>query len=422
MPLTSRLILFVLFIVVSTPVTAVAQSTPNVNWWRQTKEWTSRYYTIKTDLTPEEMRPYARHLDRMYEEYRRRLGSLQPREEEKLNILLFKRRVDYMHVLNVEYGIDASGSGGMFFVTRRGTAFALWLENLSRRRIDHVMQHEGFHQFAHSRFGGDLPIWVNEGLAEFFGESILVDDTFVLGQSTPRLLSRIQNAIEQETTIPFDALLAMTPQEWLRNVQQGYAHIQYEQAWSMVQFLIYGEGGRYQKAFERYLRKLNAAVPARAAWNEVFGPDVKPFEDAWKTFAMNSRPSAFMTALERAEFLAEGMMELSRRGQQPKSLDELKRSLQEIGFEQQIQGHQRMRLVKASDDANYVIPSDDLSTDAKFVMEEKRRRLSARQRRWEEQQPTPLILRTEGLKPNGITVTWVRDRKTGALTYELEIK
>ena len=41
----------------------------------------------------------------------------------------------------------------------------------------HVAQHEGFHQFAWSRFAEDLPVWVNEGMAEFFGESVIVGDT-----------------------------------------------------------------------------------------------------------------------------------------------------------------------------------------------------------------------------------------------------
>jgi hypothetical protein len=34
----------------------------------------------------------------------------------------------------------------------------------------HVVQHEGFHQFVAQVIRGDMPIWANEGLAEYFGE------------------------------------------------------------------------------------------------------------------------------------------------------------------------------------------------------------------------------------------------------------
>ena len=45
-----------------------------------------RYYNIKTDLPAAEARAYARHLDRMYEEFSRRLASLPPRAPEKLSV------------------------------------------------------------------------------------------------------------------------------------------------------------------------------------------------------------------------------------------------------------------------------------------------------------------------------------------------
>ena len=45
----------------------------------------------------------------------------------------------------------------------------------------HTVQHEGFHQFAHAVIGGDIPTWLNEGLAEYFGEAL-----FTGGRVRPR--------------------------------------------------------------------------------------------------------------------------------------------------------------------------------------------------------------------------------------------
>ena len=413
-------LLFVLS-VLAAPVHA--QLRPNRAWWNRAGQWSSEYYAIKTDLQLTESRPYARHLDRMYEEYARRLSSLPPREPEKLNILLFSRQVDYLHVLRTRYGIDATGTGGMFFVNPNGTAFALWIKGLPTRRVHHVMQHEGFHQFGWSRFGRDLPIWVNEGLAEFFGESVLINGTFVLGQATPHVLQSVRSRIEDETTIPFDHLLRLSDREWGENVRLGRGEFQYRQSWSMIQFLIVGQGRKYQGAFERYLRKLNRAVPSENAWIDVFGPNIREFEDAWKRFALEAKPSAFMTALDRIEFLAEGALELSRRGASSTSLEGLKSQLREIDFVFERPGHESKEIFLARDDAGFDIPVDDLSPDATFVVEAPRPGVrSLREQRWEDRQPTPPSIQTEGLAPNRILIEWSRDRETGEMGYEIRVK
>ena len=56
----------------------------------------------------------------------------------------------------------------------------------------HLIQHEGFHQFAAAVIGGDRPVWVNEGLAEYFGEAIFTGDGFIAGIIPQWRLKRIR--------------------------------------------------------------------------------------------------------------------------------------------------------------------------------------------------------------------------------------
>ena len=55
----------------------------------------------------------------------------------------------------------------------------------TQRQTWHVVQHEGFHQFAHFVIRGELPTWLNEGIAEYFGESVFTGDGFVSGVIPP---------------------------------------------------------------------------------------------------------------------------------------------------------------------------------------------------------------------------------------------
>ena len=393
-------------------------------WWDRAEQGVAGHYRIKTDVPTEQARELSRHLNVMYEEYSRRLASLPPRPgvDDVFDVYIFATQRDYLETLRVKFGIDATGSGGMFFRSPLGSGLAFWTETLPQRRIEHVMQHEGFHQFAFSRFDDDLPIWVNEGLAEFFGESVLIGNKLILGQSSPRVIDRVKDAIEHKNYIPFRVMLSMTPQTWGSAVRGGDAALQYHQAWSMVHFLVYGDGGRYQQPFERYLRLLNTGVKSEQAFVQVFGDDLDAFDARWREYAGKARPSAFVTALERFEFLAAGLLQLSKLNMYPQTLEELREQLVQIQFAYTITSHGNETTFTASDADVMKIPQDDLTRDQPVLIMEPPEPVQLRDRRLEEENRTPMILRSENLEPKDLELKWVRDRETNEFSYRILTK
>src|SRR5262245_21095207 len=424
----SRMV-FVLCILYGFAANAFAQQRQaQLSWWDRAIEEKVGNYWIKTDVPPEEAISLARHLNFMYGEYSKRLADMPVRAQEKLNVLIFKERREYELTLLARFGVNAGGTGGMFFVNSQGNALAFWTQELPRRRIEHVIQHEGFHQFAYSRFGNDLPIWVNEGLAEFFGESLVVGDTFIIGQTTPRVLDSVKNAIELKTYIPFQQMLTMTPRQWgaAMHLSNGSAPLQYAQAWSMVHFLVYGDGGKYVGAFEIYLKHLNNGLPPREAFVRSFGNDIEAFESRWKQYALAAKPSAFVTATERIQFLAEGALELSRQNIYPQTLDELRQKLKEIKFTHTLDTHGTEVKLPADDDALYTIPLDHLSDPEEppvFTLQPfNPHRLPAREQALEERNPTPPTISTEHLRPREMSVKWIRDPELNVFSYQIVVK
>ena len=128
--------------------------------------------------------------------------------------------------------------------------------------------------------------------------------------------------------------------------------------------------------------------------------------------------------MERIEFLAEGALTLSRKGIVPGTMEELKAGLKEIDFEHTITSRGEEVTLKASDDANYEIPADDLSGEGVgFVIEKpKLGVLNRRREREETQHATPCSIRTDKLKPKSMTVKWTRDRKTLEFSYRVILK
>jgi hypothetical protein len=403
-------------------------------WWDRTqpgkgqKAPQSKYYNVRSDLAVPETQTWARHLDTMYEEYTRRLvmgGGLRRRTPEVLNVFLFARRQDYLDTMRTQFGLNATGSGGMFFMTPRGGGLAFYTENLPQQRIAHVAQHEGFHQFAHAFFGNDLPPWLNEGLAEFFGHSIVDGKSIVIGQAPPQVLELMRQSVKENKYIPFNDLLQMDEGRWNGAVRMGTAAQQYEQSWSMVHFLVYGNAGKYQPAFQQMLRMVNGGTRSYQAMRTAFGlatdTDIRDFEAKWIEHIQKANPSTFIAARVRLEFLAEGLKAAWQKGQRPATLQELRKTLMDEQFKYPMTAHGYTLTLNASDDSNYAVPLDATNKSPvalELIAAAVPRTAAAK--KLEEQHPTPPTIRTRGMEPKDVVVQWKRRSDSPAeFDYEM---
>ena len=388
---------------------------------RAGREWRSKHYRVLSDLPKDVASSYAQHLDLFYEEYSRRLAGIPQQAPEVPFVLMFANERDYLNILRTNYGINATGSGGMFFMSPRGAALAFFVEGLPRTRVLHVIQHEGFHQYAFSRFTNLLPPWVGEGMAEFFGEAIVVDGRVIVGQASPGPVSAIKTAIESATTVDFLRMLTMTHEQWNENVRGGNAAVQYTQAWSMVQFLGWAENGRYMRGFETYLQLLHSGMQSDRAFVQAFGTDdVASFERTWKDWARKCQPTAFGTAALRIGFLAEGLRTLARDGVAVTDLTDLLAKLRERKFTVDITVHGRTTTLSADDEV-LDIPQDELAkTKPVFEMQaSKPLRGSTKEKQAEQLHPTPAVITTRGLEPRELVLQWTRTKGLDDFKYEL---
>jgi hypothetical protein len=290
-----------------------------------------------------------------------------------------------------------------------------------------VLRHEGFHQFAYSRFGTDLPPWVNEGLAEVFGASVMVDGNLLVGQPSARMLDAVRSSVELGTAVPFDRMLAMTAKQWSEALAGDAAAGLYTQSWSMVHFLICGDGGRYRDRFERYLRLVNAGYLSRDAFVRAFETDdFEAFEHRWRQSVASVPAGSLITALERLEYLAEGALELGRRGVYPQALDELQENLVAIDFSLALPGH-GVAVELRPDGRMFTIPPTGASGEGGYepvfvVSRPKLHQLTKRQRALEEARPTPSVIETRFLKPRDLAVRWIRDEDGESFTYDIVVR
>ena len=54
--------------------------------------------------------------------------------------------------------------------------------HVSRPELWRVLAHEGFHQFIGYELGQQIPIWLNEGMAQYFETCYIIGSDFYVGQ------------------------------------------------------------------------------------------------------------------------------------------------------------------------------------------------------------------------------------------------
>lgn len=342
--------LALLLALLAAPATAAAQQAGGA---LDLNTWNSRHYEIHSNLPRDEVIDYAQHMDLIYAEFARRFAGFRDRRRASHPLYLVRTREDYVRLL-AGFGIDGSYSGGMFFRRGRESGLATWVERPDRSQAFATLRHEAFHQFAHNYLGRTLPTSINEGIAQYFENIVIVNGRVEAGLTDTRRIEQVKAMIEQDGAMPLDTLLNISSEQWhdaMRNSGRGGSDL-YAQSWSLVYFLVHGEDGRFRRPFDVYLQQLSRGRSSRQAMQHAFRTDdFATAEPAWLAFAREQRPDPATTAQAHLEFLADGVLAIRERGDElPASFDALRDALRSRGFRTTHSSHGASFSYDANDD------------------------------------------------------------------------
>ncbi|MDC1141628.1 DUF1570 domain-containing protein [Planctomycetota bacterium] len=148
--------------------------------------------------------------------------------------------------------------------------------------------HEGWHQTI-DQVVGNMPIWMNEGIAEFLGHAKVESKgakislgllVRVRGETYTRY-EWIKLLMKKKTYTPFTDFFRFTDEDWYTGEVDDY----YAQSWSIAYFALMGSDTGFKKAYATLFRELVKGRPASEIIDEVF-PDkkLKAFEQSWLKF------------------------------------------------------------------------------------------------------------------------------------------
>lgn len=148
---------------------------------------------------------------------------------------------------------------------------------------DQILRHELTHHLV-ARLVGDVPRWVNEGIAEYLATASLDDGQARVGDIPDRIRElggRGRTTFAGRSIPRLHELLAAPDAEF-----DGSFGLYYAAAWTLVH-LVNNEHPEHRPRFRAFLQALSRGVAPDAAWRKAFGPVLAVLERQYDEFLAN---------------------------------------------------------------------------------------------------------------------------------------
>jgi hypothetical protein len=204
----------------------------------------TRHFRFKTNTSPELLDFYADLLEAYYDLMDKRVG-IDPSpslRKTKMKVNIYKSQEDFQKLTGSEPNVL-----GFFNFVREELQF--YHDYQDPARSEWVALHEGTHLLTYLIEPQGWPqIWVNEGVADYFGSSQVTRNAkgkleIAPGQLKVERVLTVQQAIAEQKHIPLDKLFFID-----RDDYQGF---EYAHGWSFVYFL---NNSPYEKGFKKFFK------------------------------------------------------------------------------------------------------------------------------------------------------------------------
>jgi tetratricopeptide (TPR) repeat protein len=142
----------------------------------------------------------------------------------------------------------------------------------------HTIYHEYTHALLHMNYNR-VPLWLNEGLAEFFGNSTLTGKDVTTGAADRTHLY----VLSKNELLPVETLLQVKEDSPYYN-ETNRATIFYAQSWAVVHYLLLDPEARRQQLLGKFFAAWNRSSDPVAAAREAFG-DLESFGETIRRYA-----------------------------------------------------------------------------------------------------------------------------------------
>jgi hypothetical protein len=239
---------------------ALAVAAPSSPAWRRID---TPNFVVVGDVSARELRATAAKFEGFHEALRRVLPSSTTTAPVPTVVLVFASDAAFMPFKPQYQGKPREGVGGYAAAGRDVNYIAMLSAGEAGERVI-------FHEYAHmilSNAVARVPLWLNEGLAEFYSTFALMNDgrRAQIGRPIVEHLVRLNGSLH----VALPDLLKVDHASPLYN-EGNRASDFYAESWALTHMLVNGQPSRVNELTD-YLRRVSAGTTEMQAWEQVFG-------------------------------------------------------------------------------------------------------------------------------------------------------
>src|SRR5271154_5618155 len=178
--------------------------------------------------------------------FRRELELASKHESPVITILAVKDE-DSMKTLLPEYWVKGHAHPAGMFLDNMNQYFAVIQLDAPGLNPYDTIYHEYFHSLT-APYYPNLPVWVSEGLAEFYGNSQISDSAVQVGRADYDLIAELR----QGNLIPLDVLFKVDHNSPYYN-EQNKTSFFYAESWALTHYLMLGDKQTHKRMLDAYL-------------------------------------------------------------------------------------------------------------------------------------------------------------------------
>jgi tetratricopeptide (TPR) repeat protein len=272
-PLTAVVLAFLgLAILQASPLSGAKHET----WF----EARSPNFIVVCNAGEKQARKTAIRFEQIRAVFRRELELASKHESPVITILAVKDE-DAMKTLLPEYWAKGHAHPAGIFLDNMSQYFAAIQLDAPGSNPYNTIYHEYFHSLT-APYYPNLPVWVSEGLAEFYGNTQIGDSEVGMGRPDPDLIGELK----QGGLMPLDVLFKVDHNSPYYN-EQNKISVFYAESWALTHYLMVGDKSAHRASLQAYVNAMTKGATEEQAAAQAFG-DLRQLQAALFRYIGNS--------------------------------------------------------------------------------------------------------------------------------------
>jgi tetratricopeptide (TPR) repeat protein len=212
--------------------------------------------------------------------FRRELEFASKYESPVITILAVKDE-DSVKALLPEYWVKGHAHPAGMFLDSMNLFFAVVQLDAPGANPYNTIYHEYFHSLT-TPYYPNLPVWVSEGLAEFYGNTQIGDSEVGLGRPDEDLIVELK----QGGLMPLDLLFKVDHNSPYYN-EQNKTSVFYAESWALTHYLMVGDKSAHRAMLQAYIHAMVDGATQEQAAAQAFG-DLNKLQAALFAYIRNA--------------------------------------------------------------------------------------------------------------------------------------